>query len=66
VTFKIACLKIYNVKSANNFLLSTNGNITPKINNIIEHKEVPLKVSIFEWHVLPNRILTIDNLIRRG
>jgi len=34
-------------------------------NIIIWHKKVPLKVNIFVWRLLRNRLSTTDNLIKR-
>jgi hypothetical protein len=36
------------------------------INNLIWHNQVPLKVSIFAWRLLRNRLPTKLNLVRRG
>jgi len=33
------------------------------ITNLIWHKQVPFKVSIFAWKVLQNRLPTKDNLV---
>lgn len=33
--------------------------------DFVWHKQVPLKVSIWAWRLLRNRLLTKDNLVKR-
>jgi len=54
----------YNVTSAYNFLTSRDQPLNND-NTIISPKEVPLKVNIFTWRLIRNRLSTINNLIRR-
>lgn len=36
------------------------------MNDLVRHKQVPLKVSIFAWRLLRDRLPTKLNLVRRG
>jgi len=46
------------VMSAYHFLTSTTNNNTSDYSRILQLKVVPLKVSLFDWRLLLNRILT--------
>jgi len=54
----------YNVTSVYNILTSRVSSSTHDHNTYFWHKEVPLKVNIFVWRLLRNRLPTTDNLIR--
>jgi len=43
----------------------TNNNLAADHITEIWDKEVPLKVSLFAWCLLRNRLPTIDNLVKR-
>jgi len=48
-------------------ILTTPNDIPPVgVNDLIWHKQVPLKVSIFAWRLLRDRLPTKINLVRRG
>ena len=56
----------YNVTSAYNHLLTPNSKILAATHSTeIWNKEVPLKISLFVWRLLGNRLPTTDNLIKR-
>jgi len=55
----------YSVGGTYCFLISTKELMVDGDYNDVWHKLVPAKVSIFAWHLLQNRILTRDNLVRR-
>jgi len=46
-------------------LQAVDHNFTADHTNIILHKEVSLKVSLFAWHFLHNSLPTTNNLIKR-
>jgi len=58
----IVCIK-KNVTSVYNYLLSADHNFIADHTNIIWHKEISLKGSLFAWYLLHNRILTTYNLV---
>jgi len=56
----------YKVTSAYNHLLTfTSNNLAVTHMTEIWNKEVPLKISIFAWRLLRNRLPTTDNLIKK-
>jgi hypothetical protein len=55
----------YNISSAYNFLTWRDQPLNNDHTSIIWLKEVPLKVNIFAWRLLRNRLPTTDNLIKR-
>ena len=55
----------YSVKGTYNFLTTADESIARGLFNDVWHKNVPLKVSIFAWRLLRNRLPTKDNLLRR-
>jgi len=55
----------YNVTSVYNYLTSRDQPLNNAHTTLIWHREVPLKVIIFVWRLLRNRLSTIDNLIKR-
>ena len=64
---KFAFSKNYTIKSAYNFLQqSTNQPIIAVDNLVFWHKDVPLKVNLFVWRLLLNRLPTYNNLFKRG
>jgi len=59
--------KNYIVSIAYNFLQkSTNQHIIGDDNHVFWHKDVPLKVNVFVWRLLLNRLPMNDNLLKRG
>jgi len=54
------------MSTAYDYLISTNGNVISDNSNNVWLKVVPLKISLFVWCMLLNRILTKDNLLKRG
>lgn len=59
--------KNYTVNNALNFLqqLATQHNNVGD-NPVVWHKNTFLKVNLFVWHLLLNRLPTKDNLFKRG
>ena len=55
----------YNVTSAYYYMISSVNIVAAHHSNAIWNNEVPLKVSLFAWCLLHNRLPTTDNLIRR-
>jgi len=55
----------YTVKSAYNNLTVANVDFGEGFNHVLWIKVIPLKVNIFIWRMLLNRIPTKDNLLRR-
>ena len=56
----------YTVTSAyNHMLTSTSNNLAVTHITEIWNKEVPLKISLFAWRLLRDRLQTTDNLIKR-
>lgn len=55
----------YNVTSIYNYLASLDDNINNEDTIFYWHKEAPLKVNLFVWRLLQNRIPTTYNLINR-
>jgi len=56
----------YNVTIAyNHMLTSTSNNVVVTHITDIWNKEVPLKISLFAWRLLRDRLPTTDNLIKR-
>ena len=56
----------YNVTSAYYYLISMEHNIMVNHNDVVWHKEVHMKIGLYAWRLLHNRIPTTNNLIRRG
>jgi len=54
------------VSTAYDYLISTKSNANSDNSNNVWLKVVPLKISLFAWRLLLNRIPTKDNLIKRG
>ena len=55
----------YTVKRAYHLLTSVDEPPSMGLFDNVWHKHVPLKVSLFAWRLLRNRLLTKDNLVRR-
>lgn len=56
----------YTVQGAYRFITTTEDMVVMSLVDDIWHKHVPLKVSLFVWRFLRNRIPTKDNLAIRG
>lgn len=50
--------------SAYNYLTAVGGDIQPDTSSSLWLKVVPLKITIFSWRFLRNRLPTKDNLVR--
>ena len=55
----------YSAKGAYHFLTSVDGPLERGLFDDVWHKQVLLKVSIFSWRLLRNRLPTKDNLVQR-
>jgi len=55
----------YTVKGAYHLLTSVEEPLARGLFDDVWHKHVPLKVSLFAWRLLRNRLPTQDNLVRR-
>ncbi|MCI37671.1 70 kDa peptidyl-prolyl isomerase, partial [Trifolium medium] len=58
--------KGYNVRGAYQFLTSQDAVTLDDASGLIWHSQVPLKVSIFAWRLLCDRLPTKINLVTRG
>ncbi|MCH94868.1 kinesin-like protein [Trifolium medium] len=58
--------KSYTVRDAYQILTSQDSVTLDDAEELIWHTQVPLKVSIFAWRLLPDRLLTKTNLVTRG
>jgi len=56
----------YSVRGVYELLTSNKHVHVPPIMNLILHKQVPLKVSVFAWQMLRDRLPTKTNLATRG
>ncbi|GAU21589.1 hypothetical protein TSUD_131730 [Trifolium subterraneum] len=56
----------YSVREAYQILTSHQSMPLADVEDLIWHKQVPLKVSILAWRLLRNRLPTKDNLANRG
>lgn len=56
----------YSVRGAYDFLTSADTNHLDSAMDLVWHHQVPLKVSIFAWRLLQNRLPTKANLAARG
>jgi hypothetical protein len=56
----------YSVRGVYQMLTSQPVQTSEVLSDLIWHKQVPLKVSIFAWRLLRNRLPTKDNLCVRG
>ncbi|GAU19474.1 hypothetical protein TSUD_77180 [Trifolium subterraneum] len=56
----------YSVRGAYQLLTSHQSISLIDTEDLIWHKQIPLKVSIFAWRLLRNRLPTKDNLANRG
>jgi hypothetical protein len=56
----------YSVSSAYQLLTSQQTVTLDAAEDLIWHKHVPLKISIFAWRLLRDRLPTKDNLVSRG
>ncbi|MCI30393.1 70 kDa peptidyl-prolyl isomerase, partial [Trifolium medium] len=56
----------YSVRGAYQLLTSQDSIILNEAEDLIWHKQVPLKVSIFAWRLLRDRLPTKANLVTRG
>jgi len=54
----------YTVKGAYHLLTSVDEPLARGLFDHVWHKHVPLKVSLFAWRLLRNRLPTQDNLVR--
>lgn len=57
---------IYSVKPAYKCIMSDGKNRTEEVFLKIWHKFIPLKVAVFSWQVLQDRITLKVNLLKRG
>jgi len=55
----------YSVKGAYHLIMSVDVHPNRGSFDDVWHKQAPLKVSLFAWRLLRNRLLTKDNLVRR-
>jgi len=55
----------YSVKGTYQYLTSSDSSVERGISDMVWLKHVPLKVSVFVWRLLRNRLPTKDNLIRK-
>jgi len=53
----------YTVRGAYHALTSTDTHIPDATENLVWHKQVPLKVSIVAWRLLKDRLPTKENLV---
>ncbi|KAK2404810.1 hypothetical protein QL285_054116 [Trifolium repens] len=56
----------YSVRDAYQLLTSQEAVILGEADDLLWHKQVPLKVSIFAWRLLRDRLPTKTNLVTRG
>jgi len=56
----------YSVRGAYHLLITNDIPIADPTTEMIWHKKVPLKVSIFVWRLLHDRLPTKSNLVNRG
>jgi len=56
----------YTVNGVYHILTMLNDPPTVGINDLVWHKQVPMKVSIFAWRLLRDRLPTKTHLVRRG
>ncbi|GAU31359.1 hypothetical protein TSUD_19040 [Trifolium subterraneum] len=59
-------VKGYTVRGAYQLLTSQDATIMDDADKLIWHSQVPLKVSIFAWRLLRDRLPTKTNLVTRG
>jgi hypothetical protein len=57
---------VYSVRGVCQFLTSHQVLILDVDPELVWHKKVPLKVSVFAWRLLQNRLSTKDNLVMCG
>jgi len=55
----------YSVRGLYQLLTTQEMHISDATSDLIWHKQVPLKVSIFSWRLLQNRLPSKDNLVAR-
>jgi len=55
----------YSVKGTHHFLTMADTPMKRGLFDDVWHRQVPLKVSLFAWRLLRNRLPTKDNLVRR-
>ncbi|MCI01485.1 heat-shock protein, partial [Trifolium medium] len=58
--------KGYSVRGAYQMLTSQDSVTLDAVEDLVWHKQVPLKVSIFAWRLLRDRLPTKSNLVVRG
>jgi hypothetical protein len=56
----------YSVRDAYQILTSQDAVTTRAADDLLWHRQVPLKVSIFSWRLLRDRLPTKANLVTRG
>jgi hypothetical protein len=56
----------YSVRGAYQLLTTQDSVTTGEVDDLVWHKQVPLKVSIFAWRLLRDRLPTKSNLVARG
>ncbi|XP_024630644.1 uncharacterized protein [Medicago truncatula] len=56
----------FTVRSASKVLVNQQNTYTEVSPNALWHKDIPLKVVLFAWRLIRDRLPTKDNLIRRG
>lgn len=56
----------YTISGVYNFFIVQKPQHFTQVYDFIWHKDVPLKVSLFVWHLFRNRLPTKDNLFRQG
>jgi len=54
----------YSVKATYHFLTAVNAHPDQGLFDDFWHKQAPLKVSLFSWRLLCNRLPTKENLVR--
>jgi hypothetical protein len=55
----------YSVRDSYRFLTSSDEQVDRSLVDDVWHRHIPLKVSVFVWRLLRNRLPTKDNLLRR-
>ena len=59
-------LRGYIVSGVYHILTTPNDPIVVGMNDLVWHKQVLMKVSIFAWRLIRDRLPTKTNLVRRG
>jgi hypothetical protein len=56
----------YSVRGAYQLLITQGVSVVDSAEDLIWHNQVPLKVSVFAWRLLRDRLPTKSNLVNRG